>query len=402
MRKKLPARAPDPDRRTLDRRALLLGLPPVLALGANACQAGDAPGARLEVEPASTLRSAAGAPLHAPVAVLELVRLGFPWKTFDPFLFCVHHEDAYPAGNRALGPAASLAGRDIGQDFAGRDGWRMYHGDVVPGFPRHPHRGFETITVTRRGFIDHSDSLGATARYGNGDVQWMTAGRGIVHAEMFPLLNSSAANPTELFQIWLNLPRSDKFVEPYFSMFWQSAVPVRAAVDDVGRATTITLTAGSYADLRAPEPPPSSWASRADSDLAIWTLELAPGARFRLPAAERGTARTLYFFRGQSLRVDRTELTAPIGARLRPDLAVDLVNGGAPAQLLMLQGRPIGEPVVARGPFVMNSASEIEEAFRDYNETGFGGWPWRGGAPVHAREQGRFAVHADGRIERAT
>ena len=119
--------------------------------------------------------------------VLNVLPLGFPWQTVDPFLFCVHHVDLYPAGNEAMGPAASLAGRDIGMDFAGQDGWRMYHGDVVPGFPHHPHRGFETVTLVRRGFIDHSDSLGATARFGQGDVQWMTAGRGIVHAEMFPL-----------------------------------------------------------------------------------------------------------------------------------------------------------------------------------------------------------------------
>ena len=104
--------------------------------------------------------------------------LGFPWRTPDPFLFCVHHNDAYPAGNASFGPATSLAGRNIGSDFANRDGWNMYHGDVVPGFPQHPHRGFETVTVVRRGLIDHSDSMGAAARYGGGDTQWLTAGRG--------------------------------------------------------------------------------------------------------------------------------------------------------------------------------------------------------------------------------
>ena len=103
--------------------------------------------------------------------VLQTFPLGFPWKTADPFLFCVHHDDQYPAGNAQLGPAASLAGRDLGQDFDPGNSWRMYHGQVVPGFPQHPHRGFETVTVVRQGLIDHSDSLGATARFGGGDVQ---------------------------------------------------------------------------------------------------------------------------------------------------------------------------------------------------------------------------------------
>ena len=157
--------------------------------------------------------------------VLSVRPMGFPWETADPFLFCVYHNDKYPAGNEQLGPAASLSGRQIGQDFEGKDGWRMYHGSVVPGFPQHPHRGFETVTIMRHGYIDHSDSLGATARFGPGDVQWLTAGKGIVHSEMFPLLNSKGPNPLELFQIWLNLPGEDKFVEPHFAMLWDKDVP---------------------------------------------------------------------------------------------------------------------------------------------------------------------------------
>ena len=147
-------------------------------------------------------------------------RLAFPWATSDPFLFCAYHLDAYPRGNDQMGPESSLVGRRIGSDFSRRDGWSMYHGDRIPGFPRHPHRGFETVTVARRGYVDHSDSLGATARYGAGDAQWMTAGRGIVHAEMFPLRERNRENPLELFQIWLNLPARSKLVEPHFRMFW--------------------------------------------------------------------------------------------------------------------------------------------------------------------------------------
>jgi redox-sensitive bicupin YhaK (pirin superfamily) len=117
-------------------------------------------------------------------AIRSVKPLGFPWETLDPFLFCVHHDDRYPAANAEMGPASSLAGRQIGMDFAGKDGWRMYHGDVVPGFPQHPHRGFETVTLARRGLIDHADSLGAAARFGRGDAQWMTAGKDLLHSDI--------------------------------------------------------------------------------------------------------------------------------------------------------------------------------------------------------------------------
>ena len=119
---------------------------------------------------------------------IKIKPLGFPWETTNPFLFCAYHADAYPKGNGEMGPNESLAGRNIGQDFTIKDGWRMYHGEKVPGFPSHPHRGFETITVVEKGLVDHADSLGASGRYGNGDVQWMTAGKGLQHSEMFPLL----------------------------------------------------------------------------------------------------------------------------------------------------------------------------------------------------------------------
>jgi quercetin 2,3-dioxygenase len=124
--------------------------------------------------------------------------LGFQWETADPFLFCVHHEDFFPKGNANMGPDASfLQGRHMGDDFIIKDGFRMYHGKSVPGFPGHPHRGFETITVVRKGMVDHADSLGAAGRYGNGDVQWMTAGKGVQHSEMFPLLNDEKENTME-------------------------------------------------------------------------------------------------------------------------------------------------------------------------------------------------------------
>ena len=333
-------------------------------------------------------------------AVLSVKPLGMPWETPDPFLFCVHHDDAYPKGNEQLGPAASLSGRNIGQDFEGKDGWRMYHGDVVPGFPGHPHRGFETVTIVRRGFIDHSDSLGATARFGHGDTQWLTAGKGIVHSEMFPLVNQDGPNPLELFQIWLNLPSVDKLAEPHFAMLWDQNIPRHVAKDEAGRTTEVTVVAGQLAGLKAPPPPPKSWASRPDSDVAIWTIKLAPEARWTLPRAAQGSNRTLYFFRGSSLQVAGRPVPASRAVALRAEVGVELVNGPGESELLLLQGRPIRETVAQYGPFVMNTPAEIQQAFLDYQRTQFGGWRWPSHGPVHPRGEGRFARHADGRVER--
>ncbi|MDH5264587.1 MAG: pirin family protein [Betaproteobacteria bacterium] len=329
-----------------------------------------------------------------PGPIRHLEPLAFAWKTRDPFLFCVHHDDRYPAGNDSLGPKASLAGRNLGNDFEPKDGWRMYHGERVPGFPAHPHRGFETVTVVRRGLIDHADSLGAAARYGGGDVQWLTAGGGIQHAEMFPLLDREGGNPLELFQIWLNLPAADKMAEPHFSMIWNEQVP---RVRDGG--AEVTLVAGALAGTRPPSPPPRSWASRADADVAIWIVRLEPGAKWTLPPAARGSNRSLYHFEGSGLRVGGTALPDRHLAEVAADIALAVEAGATPSQFLVLQGRPIAEPVAQYGPFVMNTRAELQRAFDDYRRTGFGGWPWPDADPVHGRE-GRFARHADGRVER--
>jgi len=138
-----------------------------------------------------------------------------------------------------MGPAVSMKGRSLGDDFIIKDGWRMYHGKKVPDFPGHPHRGFETITVVRDGLVDHADSLGASGRYGEGDVQWMTAGKGVQHFEMFPLLKKEEENPMELFQIWLNLPKKNKMVEPHFKMLWGSKIPKLKHTDSAGKTTEV-------------------------------------------------------------------------------------------------------------------------------------------------------------------
>ena len=330
--------------------------------------------------------------------ILAVAPLGFPWQTKDPFLVCVHHVDLYPQGNDRLGPAASLEGRNIGQDFAGKDGWRMYHGDTVPGFPQHPHRGFETVTFVREGYIDHSDSLGATARFGRGDVQWLTAGAGIVHSEMFPLLRGDAGNRLELFQIWVNLPAKSKFAAPYFTMFWDHDVPRHRPAAGV----EVTIVAGILEGAHPPAPPPDSWAANPDADLAIWLITLEGGASWTLPLTRSAaTARTLYFFSGSKLDVAGRTLSKPAAIEVAADQPVTLAAPEGKIEVLLMQGRPIDEPVAQYGPFVMNTRAELEQAFDDYRRTQFGGWPFPDPAPVHPREQGRFAKHADGRVEYA-
>jgi redox-sensitive bicupin YhaK (pirin superfamily) len=147
--------------------------------------------------------------------VIKVVEsMSSPMKTLDPFLFAVHHVDYYPAGDSKM--RAPRHGN--GADFNPSSPYRMYHGDQIPGFPHHPHRGFETLTATLAGLIDHADSMGNAGRYGEGDLQWMTAGKGVVHGEMFPLINQDKPNTLKLFQIWLNLPKASKMVEPSFVM----------------------------------------------------------------------------------------------------------------------------------------------------------------------------------------
>lgn len=333
-------------------------------------------------------------------AVRQIVALGPQWPTIDPFLFCAHHDDRYPMGTANLGPEASLAGREIGSDFAGRDGWSMYHGTEVPGFPQHPHRGFETVTLVQRGVIDHSDSLGATARFGAGDVQWLTAGRGIVHCEMFPLINADKPNPLELFQIWLNLPASDKMVDPYFTMLWADKLPVVREVDSNARTATITVVAGELGDADPCPPPPNSWAAHKDAEVAIWQISLDHLATWSLPRTKgTDTVRVLYFFEGIDLSIDGQVLSSGHCAVLATDRDVVLQASATGASCLVLQGRPIGEPVARYGPFVMNTEEQIRQAFTDYQRTQFGGWPWPKDDPTHPRDAERFAKHPDGRVE---
>ena len=332
--------------------------------------------------------------------ILRIQPLSFPWQTQDPFLFCAYHRDEYPKGNKQMGPdPQELQGRRIGQDFTVKDGWRMYHGTSVPGFPYHPHRGFETITISKEGVVDHSDSMGAAGRFSTGDVQWMTAGKGILHSEMFPLIKEEEENPLEIFQVWLNLPSASKFVEPHFRMLWKDMVPVVKETDANGKTTEIDVIAGSVNGTQAPAPTPDSWAANPENGVSVLTIKMEAGASWTLPATSGEVSRTLYFYRGDSLDIEGQAVQENFLIEVNPQEDITIRNGESEGFLLMLQGKPINEPVAQYGPFVMNTKEEIQEAFADYQRTQFGGWPWPEQEQVHGKEKGRFALYADGREE---
>jgi len=316
------------------------------------------------------------------------------WPTQEPFLFCAHHLDRYPAGNKNLGlEAKHFSGREMGSDFVERDGFRIYHGAEIPGFPVHPHRGFETITIVRRGYADHADSLGAAGRYGEGDVQWMTAGSGVQHSEMFPLLHTDKENTLELFQIWLNLPKKNKMVSADFKMLWSEKIP--RIKDD---KCEVTLVSGEFEGKRYFEAPKNSWAADPANNVNILLVKLQAGGEFKF-AAKANVNRSLYFFEGNGATVNGEGIQGKRAVMVEPNVALSVKASGT-LEFLVLEAKPIGEPVVQHGPFVMNTREEIVQTFSDYQKTQFGGWKWKREDMIHGPGTERFARYPDGRTEK--
>lgn len=326
--------------------------------------------------------------------IKHIAPIDLHWPTQEPFLFCAHHLDLYPRGNQNLGlDPVHFQGRNMGADFEEKDGFRLYHGGEIPGFPVHPHRGFETITIVRRGFADHADSLGAAGRYGEGDVQWMTAGSGVQHSEMFPLLHQDQDNTLELFQIWLNLPRKNKMVSPDFKMLWSENIP-KIKTDKF----EVSLICGEYGETKFYEAPKDSWASDPGNQVNILLVKLSKGASFEYPKKLK-VNRSLYFFNNSSIRVNE-ELISGKKALFVDSESSLMITADEESEFLILEGNPIGEPVVQHGPFVMNSREEIYQTIRDYQLTQFGGWKWKREDMIHGPGTERFAKYPDGRVDR--
>lgn len=249
----------------------------------------------------------------------------------DPFLFLNHHgPQTYPPGNRGL------------------------------PFGPHPHRGFETVTFILEGALAHRDTAGHESIITAGGVQWMTAGSGLVHAEVSPAGFMQRGGPLEILQLWVNLPSRLKMTAPRYVGLQRTEIPELA--EDGGRATVAAIS-GAWWGHSGPI------ASLTDVQMAI--LRLAPGARLHVPVAP-GRTIFLYVVRGD-VTVGGTAAAAFHLVEMNDD--GDEIELCAVTEAVVLFGHaaPLGEPVVSHGPFVMNTREEITQAVRDYHEGRFGG-----------------------------
>lgn len=223
--------------------------------------------------------------------------------------------------------------------------------DYIAGFPDHPHRGFETITYMLAGRMRHRDSAGHEGLLQNGGVQWMVAGRGVIHSE----LPEQEEGLMEGFQLWLNLPARDKLTAPWYRDIPSAEIPEFVTADGV----TVRVIAGSsHGTAGAVE--------RPVTEPLYLDLHLPAGARFAqtLPA---GYNAFVYVYRG-ALRIDSAEVPAQRMAILANAAQADgvVLHADVPARALLIAGRPLGEPIVQYGPFVMNTQAEIQQAVADY------------------------------------
>ena len=228
--------------------------------------------------------------------------------------------------------------------------------DYVAGFPEHPHRGFETVTYMLEGRMQHRDHMGNTGELGPGAVQWMTAGRGVIHSEM-PQQREGRMHG---FQLWINLPAAEKMQPAAYRDIPAEAIPQATIAEGV----SMRLIAGRL----ALEGETLSGAVNGDgarsTDPIYLDLRMAPRAEIRLPVP-RGHNAFVYPFEGEA-RIAGRSLPARDATVLGDGDHVAIAAGDGGAALLLLAGRPIGEPVVQYGPFVMNSREEIEQALDDY------------------------------------
>ncbi|NWB12571.1 pirin family protein [Pseudomonas sp. G5001] len=228
------------------------------------------------------------------------------------------------------------------------------------GVGQHPHRGFETVTIVYKGEVEHRDSTGAGGTIGPGDVQWMTAARGIIHEEFHSEAFARSGGALEMVQLWVNLPARDKMTDAGYQTILDGDIPTLPLADHAG---SLRLIAGEFDGVKGP--------ARTFTPIDVWDMRLKAGRSVTLDLhAGRNTA--LVVLRG-TVRINSTEVAREgqlalferDGTQLRLESSDD-------AMVLLLSGEPIDEPIVGHGPFVMNTEQEIHQAFADYQSGQFG------------------------------
>jgi redox-sensitive bicupin YhaK (pirin superfamily) len=228
------------------------------------------------------------------------------------------------------------------------------------GVGQHPHRGFETVTIVYDGEVEHRDSTGAGGTIGPGDVQWMTAAKGILHEEFHSPAFARRGGALEMVQLWVNLPAKDKMAEAGYQTIVDADIPVLPLADDAGQ---LRLIAGEFAGAKGP--------ARTFTAIDVWDLRLNPGKPVTLDLhAGRNTA--LVILRGTLLINGEEVARQGQLALFERDGRQLTLESNDDAKVLLLSGEPIDEPIVGHGPFVMNTEQEIHQAFADFQSGKFG------------------------------
>ena len=223
------------------------------------------------------------------------------------------------------------------------------------GVGQHPHRGFETVTIVYDGQVSHHDSTDAGGTIGPGEVQWMTAGKGIIHEEYHGDDYAKSGGPFEMIQLWVNLPAKDKLTKPGYQGITKAAIPEVALPDEAGKVRVI---AGEYAGQTGP--------ANTFSPMNVWDVRLNAGTRtvFTLP---EGHTTAIFVLKG-AVKTGSVHTIRPSELAVMQREGTELVlQAQQDTVLLLLNGEPLNEPVVGHGPFVMNTWEEIDQAINDYN-----------------------------------
>ncbi|ACL16015.1 pirin family protein [Methanosphaerula palustris] len=229
--------------------------------------------------------------------------------------------------------------------------------EYLPGFPTHPHRGMETVTYMLEGIMAHRDSMGNAGNINAGDLQWMTAGSGIVHSEMPRPVNGRMGG----FQLWVNLPRSEKMMDPRYQEIISDQVPVVSPAEGV----TVRVIAGSVAGVIGP-------VRGIVADPEYLDVSLGPEVIFSHPVKEGYTVFAYIIGGGGMFGTRRGDLVKNRDlVRFGDGASVGARSGEMGMRFLLLSGRPIHEPVAWQGPIVMNTAEELRQAFKEYREGTF-------------------------------